>query len=77
MFTLKQILARRIGKEILVLKLQFREAYVTAAGCGPVILVSTFVWAGVSDRPVYVSGHYSNSVRDGFRILFILGVGTH
>ena len=29
MFTLKEILARRIGKEILVLKLQFREAYVT------------------------------------------------
>ena len=27
MFTLKEILARRIGKEILVLKLQFREAY--------------------------------------------------
>ena len=50
---------------------------VTAAGCGAVIPVSTFVWAGVGHRPVYVSGRYSDSVWDGFRILFILGVGMH
>ena len=51
--------------------------HVTAAGCGPVIPVSTFVWAGVSHWPVYVSGRYSDSVRVGFRILFILGAGTY
>ena len=46
-------------------------------GCGPVIPVSTFVQAGISDWPVYASGHYGDSVWDGFRILFILGAGTH
>ena len=46
-------------------------------GCGPVIPVSTFVWVGVSDRPVYVSGRYGDSVRDGYRILLILWAGTH
>ena len=50
---------------------------VMAAGCGPVIPISTFVWASVSHRPVYMLGHYGDSVRDGFRILFILGVGMH
>ena len=53
------------------------RVYVTAAGCRPVIPVSTSVWAGVSDRPVYMSGHYGDSVRDGSRILLILWAGTH
>ena len=50
---------------------------VTAAGCGLVIPISTFVWTGVGHRPGYVSGCYSDSVRDGFRIQFILGAGMH
>ena len=44
-------------------------------GCGlqaRLIPVSTFMWAGVSDRPVYVLGHYGDSVWDGYRILLIL-----
>ena len=48
-----------------------------AAGCGLVIPISTFVWAGVGHCPVYVLGRYSNSVQDGFRILFLLGAGMH
>ena len=44
---------------------------------GPVIPISTFVWAGVGYQPVYVSGCYSDSVWNGFRIQFILGAGTH
>ena len=35
----------------------------------------TFVLAGGVHRPVYASGHYGDSVRDGYRILFILGGG--
>ena len=53
------------------------EIYVTAAGCGPVIPVSTFVWARISDWPVYASGRYSDLVWDGYRILLLLWVGTH
>ena len=45
--------------------------------CGPIIPVSTFVWAGVSDRPVYASGHYGDLVWDGYRILFLLWAGSH
>ena len=47
--------------------------YVTAAGCGPVIPVLTFVLTGDVHWSGYVSGHYGNSVRDGYRILFYLG----
>ena len=50
--------------------------YVTAAGCGPVIPVITFVLTGDVHRPVYALGHYSDLVRDGYRILFTLG-GRH
>ena len=46
--------------------------YVTAVGCGLVIPVSTFVWAGVSDWPGYTSGRYGDSIRDGYRILLLL-----
>ena len=41
-----------------------------------VIPVITFVLASDIHWPVYTSGHYSNSVWDGYRILFILG-GRH
>ena len=47
--------------------------YVTAAGCGPVIPVSTFMLAGVSVRPVYVSGRYGNLVWDGDEYYFYFG----
>ena len=47
-----------------------------AAGCRPVIPVITFVLAGDIYRPVYALGRYGDSVRDGYRILFILG-GRH
>ena len=50
---------------------------VTAAGCGPVIPVITFVLTGDVHWSVYASGRYGNLVGDGYRILFILGVGTH
>ena len=47
-------------------------------GCGPVIPVITFVLTGDVHWPVYASGHYGDSVWDGYRILFILGgVGIH
>ena len=46
---------------------------VTAVGCGPVIPVITFVLTGDIHRSVYASGHYGDSVRDGYRILFMLG----
>ena len=50
---------------------------VTAVGCGPVIPISTFVQAGVGIRPVYVSGHYGDSVQDGGEYYFYFWVGTH
>ena len=46
---------------------------VTAAGCRPVIPVLTFVLTGDVHRSGYASGHYGDSVRDGYRILFYLG----
>ena len=46
-----------------------------AAGCGPVIPVITFVLASDVHWPVYALGCYSDSVKDGYRILFILGGG--
>ena len=49
-----------------------------AVGCGPVIPVLTFVLTGDVHQSGYASGHYSNSVRDGYRILFYLGrAGTN
>ena len=33
--------------------------------------------AGISDRPVYMSGHYGDSVWDGYRILLLLLAGMH
>ena len=66
-----------IGFLSIYLRLLVSKTCVTAAGCGPVIPIFTFVQAGVSDWPVYASGHYSNSVQDGYRILFLLWAGTH
>ena len=51
--------------------------YVMAAGCGPLIPVSTFVLAGVRIRPVYVSGCYSDSVWDGDEYYFYFRVDMH
>ena len=51
--------------------------YVRAVGCGPVIPVTTFVLTGDIHWSVYSSGRYSDSVWDGYRILFILGAGMH
>ena len=50
---------------------------VMAAGGRPVKPVVTFVLAGDVHWPVYMSGRYSDSVQDGFRIQFILGAGMH
>ena len=50
---------------------------VTAVACGLVIPVSAFVRAGISDRPVYVSGRYGDLVQNGYRILLLLWAGTH
>ena len=50
---------------------------VTAVGCGPVGPILTFMLTGDTHRSVYVSGCYGDSVRDGYRILLILGMGTH
>ena len=47
------------------------------ADCGPVIPIVSFVLAGDIHWPVYVSGRYSDSVQDGYRILFLLGAGMH
>ena len=52
-------------------------ACVTAVGCGPVIPISTFVLARVSTQPVYVSGCYSNSVRDGDEYYFYFWADMH
>ena len=52
---------------------QANKLYVTAVGCGPVIPVLTFVLTGDVHWSVYMLGHYGNSVRDGYRILFYLG----
>ena len=49
--------------------------YDTAGGGGPVIPISTFVWASVGNRPEYASGRYSNSVWDGYRILLLVRGG--
>ena len=46
---------------------------VMAVGCGPVIPVLTFVLSGDIHWSGYTSGHYGDSVRDGYRILFYLG----
>ena len=43
-----------------------------AAGCVLVIPVLQVI----STQSMYVSGHYGNSVWDGYRILFV-GVGMH
>ena len=51
------------------------KPYVMAAGGGPVIPVSTFMWAGVSNWPVYMFGHYGDSVWDGYRILLLIEGG--
>ena len=48
------------------------NAYV-CHGCGPVIPVLTFVLTGDVHRSGYMSGRYSDLVRDGYRILFYLG----
>ena len=47
--------------------------YVTAAGCGLVIPVLTFVLTGDIHQSGYASGRYGNSVQDGYRILFTWG----
>ena len=49
----------------------------TAVGCGPVIPVITFVLTSDVHWSVYALGCYSDSVWDGYRILFVLGTGTH
>ena len=48
-----------------------------AAGCGPVRPIVTFVLTSETHWSVYVSGHYCDSVQDGYRILLILWVGMH
>ena len=50
---------------------------VMAAGGRPVKPVVTFVLAGDVHWLVYASGHYGDSVRDGYIILFIIGVVMH
>ena len=60
-----------------VCQLKLYVSRMRAAGCGPVIPVITFVLTGDIHRSVYALGRYGNLVRDGYRILFILGVGTH
>ena len=47
--------------------------YYICHGCGLVIPILTFVLTGGVHRSVYASGHYGDSVRDGYRILFYLG----
>ena len=44
-----------------------------AVGCGLVIPILVSVLTGDVHQSVYVSGRYSHSVRDGYRILFHLG----
>ena len=51
------------------------DIYVTAAGGRLVIPISTFLWAGVGNWPVYVLGHYGDLVWDGCRILRLIEGG--
>ena len=51
--------------------------YVMAAGGRLVKPIVTSMLAGDIHQLVYMPGHYGNSARDGYRILFILGVGMH
>ena len=46
---------------------------VMAVGCGPVIPILTFVLTSDVHRSGYMSGRYSDSVWDGYRILLYLG----
>ena len=46
---------------------------VTAAGCGLVIPILTFMLTDDIHRSGYASGHYGDSVWDCYRILFYLG----
>ena len=56
-----------------ILKQVQTDTCVTAAGCGPVISIFIFMLTGDIHWSGYASGHYGDSVRDGYRILFYLG----
>ena len=56
---------------------QANKLYVTAAGCGPVIPILTFVLTGDVHRSVYASGRYSDSVLGWLQNTILLGMGTH
>ena len=56
---------------------QANKLYVTAAGCGPVIPILTFVLTGDVHRSVYASGHYGDSVPGWLQNTTLLGMGTH
>ena len=56
---------------------QANKLYVTAAGCGPVIPILTFVLTGDVHQSVYASGHYGDSVLGWLQNTILLGMGTH